>query len=404
MATIRRRRLPRLAHSMSGKMRPIPIAAATAGAALAIFLVWRAVSFFPGALSRFESRPPSAKVAIHIDSSLFEQETAGSTRLDAARRDTTLDATLARLKDSLGVFRSRLSAVRAEGADVPLYSLEFRSGIPLVERVSAIADILRARGYLFGESRERPRAAWPWAMRVQRGDTLVALLRGRIAGEPAPGSFVLHLGFLQTGAGRIPSLKGLPRGTLVALPPESFADPALGAMLRAGGWEPALEARLETSRDPVSLQRSRILLQHLRTDLEQRLLPVDSCRTVPRGLVVAEGDRGSSDPELSRRVVEFAKDRGWWLLDATGNSASRLSEQAFAAGLGTLDPVRRQEGKTAVALLASQEQAVAEGESSLLLPLDSVSVRKVVAYLPLMGRRGVVVAPWPVVHRKAGRD
>ena len=46
----------------------------------------------------------------------------------------------------------------------------------------------------------------------------------------------------------------------------------------------------------------------------------------------------------------------------------------------------------------------AEGESSLLLPLDSVSVRKVVAYLPLMGRRGVVVAPWPVVHRKAGRD
>ena len=223
-------------------------------------------------------------------------------------------------------------------------------------------------------------------------------------GDPAPGSFVLHLGFLQTSVGRIPSLKGLPRGTLVALPPEAFADPALGATLRAGGWEPALEVRLETSRDPVSLQKSRILLQHLRADLEQRLLPVDSCRTVPRGLVVADGDRGSSDPELSRRVVDFAKDRGWWLLDATGNSASRLSEQADAAGLGILDPVRPQEEKVIVSLLAAQEQAIAEGESSLLLPLDSMSVRRVVAYLPLLGRRGVVVAPWPVVHRKARRD
>lgn len=384
-------------------MRPIPIAAATLGAATAVFLVWRAVHFFPGALSGFENRAVAAKVAVHIDSALFEQETAGS-ELDAARRDTSLDATLTRFRDSLGIFRSRLSAVRAEGADVPLYSIEFRGGVPLVARVSAISRILGERGYVFGESSERPRAAWPWAMRVERGDTLVALLRGRISGEPAPGSFVLHLGFVQVEARRIPSLKGLPRGTLVALPPEAFADPALGAMFRAGGWEPALDVRLETSRDPVSLQKSRILLQHVRPDLEARLLPFDSCRTVPRGLVVADGDRGSSDPELSRRVVDFAKERGWWLLDATGNPASRLSEQAAAAGLGTLDPLRREEQKVSAALLAAQEEAVAEGESSLLLPLDSLSVRRIVAYLPLLGRRGVVVAPWPVAHRKARRD
>jgi len=385
-------------------MRPIPIAAATLGAAMVVFLVWRAVHFFPSALSRFENSPEPTRNRIHIDSSLFEQETAGSSQLDAARRDTTLDATLSRHRDSLGIFRSRLSAVRTEGEDVPLYSMEFRNGIPLVERVKEISQILQARGYLSGESSERPRAIWPWAMRVQRGDTLVALLRGRIAGDAAPGSFVLHLGFLQTEAGRMPALNGLPRGTLVAMPPEAFADPAIGAAFRLGGWDPALEVRLETSRDPVSLQKSRILLQHLRADLEHRLLSVDSCRTIPRGLVVADGDRGSSDPELSRKVVDFAKERGWWLLDATGNPASRLSEQAFAAGLGTLDPVRRQEGKVSAALLASQEQAIAEGESSLLLPLDSITVRKVVAYLPLLGRRGVVVAPWPVVHRKARRD
>ncbi len=385
-------------------MRPIPIAAVTVGAALAVFLVWRAVLFFPGAFSRCENRPMPTKASVHIDSSLFEQETAGSNQLDAARRDTSLDATLSKLRDSLGVFRSRISAVHTDGTDVPLYSMEFRNGVPLVERVNAISKVLGACGYLFGESSERPRAVWPWAMRVQRGDTLIALLRGRISGEPAPGSFLLHLGFLKTESGRIPSLKGLPRGTLVALPPEAFVDPLLGSTLRAGGWEPALEVRLETSRDPVSLQKSRILLQHLRSDLQQRLLLVDSCRTVPRGLVVADGDRGSSDPELSRRVVDFAKERGWWLLDATGNPASRLSEQAILAGLGTLDPPRRQEEKVSVALLAAQEEAIAEGESTLLLSLDSVTVRKVVAYLPLLGRRGVVVAPWPVVHRKARRD
>jgi hypothetical protein len=385
-------------------MRPIPIAAATLGAVVAVFLVWRAVVFFPGALSRFENRPLPAKVATAIDSSLFEQETAGFAQLDASRRDTSLDATLSRLRDSLGVFRSRISAVHMDGGDVPLYSMEFRNGVPLVARVSAISSILGSRGYLFGESSERPRAIWPWAMRVQRGDTLVALLRGRISGDPAPGSFVLHLGFVETEGSRIPPLKGLPRGTLVALPPEVFADPGLGAMLRAGGWEPALEVRLETSRDPVSLQKSRILLQHLRSDLQERLLPVDSCRTVPRGLVVADGDRGSSDPELSRRVVDFAKERGWWLLDATGNPASRLSEQAIAAGLGTLDSPRSQTESLSAVLAAAQEQAIAEGESSLLLPLDSITVRRVVAYLPLLGRRGVVVAPWPVLHRKARRD
>ena len=385
-------------------MRPIPIAAACLGAATVAFLVWRAFQFFPGAFSRFENRPGPAKVVVHIDSSLFEQETAGSSQLDAARRDTTLDATFVRLRDSLGIFRSRVSAVRVEGLGVPLYSMEFRNGVPLVERVDAISGILEVRGYFSGESSERPRAVWPWAMRVQRGDTLVAILRGRISGDPAPGTYLLHLGFLQTQPGRIPSLKGLPRGTLLALVPEAYADPALGATLRAGGIEPALEVRLETSRDPVSLQKSRILLQHVRSDLVNRLLSVDSCRTVPRGLVVADGDRGSSDPELSRRVVDFARERGWWLMDATGNPASRLPDQAVAEGLGTLEPLRSQEDKASAALASSLEQAIAEGESSLLLPLDSTSVRKVVAYLPFLGRRGVVVTPWPVVHRKARRD
>jgi hypothetical protein len=385
-------------------MRPISIAAASLGIVLAVFLCWRAFLFFPAALHRFENQPRAANSAGRIDSSLFDQETAGSDELAPARRNQSLDSGLTRLRDSLGIFRSRISAVRVEGADVPLYSLEFRRGIPLVVRVRAILDTLRARGFLVAESSERPRAIWPWAVRVQRGDTVVALLRGRVSGDPRPGTFSLHLGFEQPPASRIPSLRRLPRGTLLALLPSAFADRELDAQLDSGGWMPALEVRLETSRDPVSLQKDRILLQHVRSDLRERLLPTDSCRTVARGLVVSDGDRGSSDSALARRVVEFAAERGWWIMDATGNPASHLADQAVLVGSGTLDPPRRSTESASEALEAAAEQAVEEGESSLLLPLDSATIARVVAYLPLLGRRGVAVAPWTVVHRKARRD
>jgi hypothetical protein len=385
-------------------MRPISIAAASLGAALAVFLSWRACLFFPSALQRFENHPQAGTSAVRIDSSLFDQETAGSDELAPARRNQSLDSSLTRLRDSLGIFRSRISAVRTDGAEVPLYSFEFRRGVPLVVRVRTLLDTLRVRGFLVAESSERPRAIWPWAMRIQRGDTLVALLRGRISGDPLPGTFALHLGFEQPPGSRVPSLRKLPRGTLIALLPSAFADRELDAELDSGGWEPALEVRLETSRDPVSLQKDRILLQHVRSDLRERLLPTDSCRTIPRGIVVSDGDRGSSDSALARRVVEFAAERGWWILDATGNPASRLEDPSVLAGLGTLDPPRRSAESTAEVLEAAAEQAVEEGESSLLLPLDSETIHRVVAYLPLLGRRGVAVAPWTVVHRKARRD
>ncbi|HXP90703.1 MAG TPA: hypothetical protein VN931_07235 [Fibrobacteria bacterium] len=389
---------------MPGKMRPISIAAASLGAVLALFVGWRAFHFFPAALERFQNHPRTTTSSGRIDSSLFDQELTGSDELEPARRNQSLDSSLTRLRDTLGIFRSRISAVRMEGADIPLYSLEFRRGVPLVVRVRAILDTLRVRGFLVAESSERPRAIWPWAMRVQRGDTLVALLRGRVSGDPLPGTFSLHLGFEQPPGSRIPSLRKLPRGTLLALLPSAYADRELDAELDSGGWVPALEVRLETSRDPVSLQKDRILLQHVRSDLRERLLPSDSCRTIPRGMVVSDGDRGSSDSVLSRRVVEFAVERGWWIMDATGNSASRLPDQAVFAGSGTLDPPRRSAETTSEALEAAAEQAVEEGESSLLLPLDSATIHKVVAYLPLLVRRGVVVAPWNVVHRKARRD
>jgi len=385
-------------------MRPISIAAASLGAVLALFVGWRAFHFFPAALERFQNHPRTTTSSGRIDSSLFDQELTGSDELEPARRNQSLDSSLTRLRDTLGIFRSRISAVRMEGADIPLYSLEFRRGVPLVVRVRAILDTLRVRGFLVAESSERPRAIWPWAMRVQRGDTLVALLRGRVSGDPLPGTFSLHLGFEQPPGSRIPSLRKLPRGTLLALLPSAYADRELDAELDSGGWVPALEVRLETSRDPVSLQKDRILLQHVRSDLRERLLPSDSCRTIPRGMVVSDGDRGSSDSVLSRRVVEFAVERGWWIMDATGNSASRLPDQAVFAGSGTLDPPRRSAETTSEALEAAAEQAVEEGESSLLLPLDSATIHKVVAYLPLLVRRGVVVAPWNVVHRKARRD
>jgi len=385
-------------------MRPISIAAASLGAAMAVFLVWRGALFFPAAVHRFGNLPRTAKSRIRIDSTLFTQETGGAEEAAPSSRDQSLDSSISRNRDSLGIFRSRISAVRSDGTDVPLYSLEFRHGVPLVVRVRAILDTLRGRGFVLTESSERPRAIWPWAMRVQRGDTLVAIVRGRVSGDPQPGTFELHLGFVQPPSSQVPSLRGLPRGTLLALLPSAFADRGLDALLDTAGWEPALEVRLETSRDPVSLQKDRILLQHRLTDMRDRLLPVDSCRTVPRGLVVSDGDRGSSDSLLAHRVVEFAAERGWWILDATGNPGSRLPDQAAAAGSGILDPPRRSTESAAAALDAAAEQAVEEGESSVLLPLDSSTIARVVAYLPLLVRRGVAVAPWAVVHRKARRD
>ena len=56
------------------------------------------------------------------------------------------------------------------------------------------------------------------------------------------------------------------------------------------------------------------------------------------------------------------------------------------------------------ALAAAQERAVSEGEAYLALPLDSGSVRALVSYLPYLAKRGVVVSPWPVVHRRTKKD
>jgi hypothetical protein len=163
-------------------------------------------------------------------------------------------------------------------------------------------------------------------------------------------------------------------------------------------------ARMEASRLPVPLQKDRILLQHQIDDIEHRLLLSDSCRRIPRGLVVSDGDRGASDPSLARKMAEFARDRGWWIMDATGSPSSRIEEQALLAGVGIIGQAGHPREGASAALVAAQEQAVAEGESYLLLPLDSASVRRAVSYLPLMVRKGVAVAPWPVEHPRPRRD
>ena len=390
---------------MSQKMRPIRIAAAIVLAALAVFLLWKAVRFFPDAFSRFRERGTTVHTTVRIDTALFDQEPAGAALLTEQIGHRPLDSMLLKIKDSLGISRMRVSLVRPEGVEIPLYSLELCKGVPLAQRVLEFSDALGRGGWQLAESDERPlKSTWTWVARIHRGDTLSALVRGRASAEPAPGTFRLHLGFFARDSGRIPSLQGLPRGVLVALAPRSYSIPAVSGLLRSAGAEPALVAELETSREPVSLQRDRFLLQHREAEFKARLLASDSCRTVPRGLVLSDGDRGSMDPELARRLAVFAKAQGWWILDATGNSASLLREKALAEGVGVVGPAAPHADRVAASLAAVEIQAIAEGEASLLLPLDSVTVRKVVAYLPFLERKGIVVVPWPVSHPRARRD
>jgi len=381
-------------------MRPIRIAALALGAGIVLFLAWKAVLYFPDAWTRFRGRTRVPVRAVRIDSTLFEADEP------AAESDSTphrpLDSLLLARRDSLGVRTLRISTVRPTGEPIPLYSLELRRGIPLAQRVLVLSELLRSRGWRLSESDERPaKATWSWTARIERGDSLSGLLRARVSADPANGTFGLRVAFWTRDTGRIPSLKGLPPGCLVALPPRAWSDSSLGSRLRAAGAVPALLVDLETTREPVSLQAGRILLQHREPELRKLVLRADSCRTAPLGIVVVDGDRGSADPQLARRLADFARGFGWWILDATGDPSSRLGEKAREEGAPLAAPAARRDMAPAAALAAAQIQAEAEGESSVVLPLDSAVVRKVAACLPLMQRTGVAVVPWPVSRRSA---
>ena len=369
------------------------------------FLGWRAVLFFPEAWSEYRDRDRADLRPAHLDSTVFEGELAPEADTTRLAQDTGLTALLSRLAPSLGVASRRMSAAGAGG--VPLYTLEFRLGVPLAERVQELSDSLGARGFRLDESAERLRAKYPWAARLVREDRVVALVRGRAGAPPGPGTFRLHVGFWCDSL-TVPDMAALekfPSGVLLALRPADFAAGPLSKICRGRGFQPAVLVRLETSLVPVSLQeKTRLLLHHDVEGVSRRILATDSVAALARGIVVLDGDRGARDPGLSGRLAELARDRSWWLLDATRTSASRLEDAAIEAAVGILPAPRRAESDPAAVLQQAALQAESDGEAAVLLKLDSASAAALATFVPLVRERGIAIAPWPVMHRRSTGD
>lgn len=375
-----------------------------AGLAVAGFFGWRAVLFFPDAWKTFRERDHKAFASVRIDSTVFEGDPSGNIDTSGVAQDTGLTALLTRLAPTLGIASRRMSVANAETGGIPLYTMNFRIGIPLAERVQELSDSLTARGFRLDESSERPRAKYPWAARLYHGEQVVALLRGRSTSPPGPGTFRLHVGFW-TDSLTVPDLANLekfPSGVLLALKPADFATSQLSGISRTRGLDLAVLLRLESSLFPVTLQeKSRILLHHDADGIARRILATDSVAKLAKGIVVMDGDRGARDPGLAMRLAKLMRERSWWLLDATRTSASRLEDAAIEASLGILLPARRTESDPSASLELAALQAEFDGESAVMLKLDSTSAAALATFVPLVGARGISIAPWPVMHRRS---
>ncbi|HNY32814.1 MAG TPA: hypothetical protein PKO15_18165 [Fibrobacteria bacterium] len=387
-------------------MRPIRWVFAGLAAGLLLFLGVRAISFFPRAFVGFSQRDVGTPSRPHLDTTVFDQEAAGSSDLAKIVPDTGLAGLFGTPSDSLGIAKSKVSAIRLDDRHIPLYSLDLHKGVPLVARVDRICRTLKARGYGVLESTERPKAIYPWAMHVSHGDTVVAVVRARVTAPALDSTYSLHLLlWSRTQGDSLRLLERLPRGAMVALTGASYLDSSVRSRLRKSGLRPALAVALESSLYPVSRQeKERILLHHGSREINDRLLPNDSVRGFVEGVAVVDGDRGAGDPVLVGRFLDRVKDEDWWILDATGTPSSRISDLAQERSMGQLETPRLSGSSVRQALVAAEERAVSEGEAYLALPMDTVGVRELVSYLPSLARRGIVVSPWPVVHRRTKKD
>lgn len=377
------------------------------GLAVAGFLGWRAVVFFPEAWGKFSERDQKSFRSVRIDSTVFENEPSSGADTTEVSQDTSLTALLGRMATELGIASRKTGTTIAEVGGVPLYTLDFRKGVPLAERVQILSDSLARHGFRLDESSERPRAKYPWASRLYREERIVAMLRGRSFASPGPGTFRLHVGFWSDSltTPELASFEKLPAGVMLALKPEAFATAQLSGISRKRGLDLAVLVRVESSLYPASLQeKTRVLLHHDARDIRGRILASDSVKVLAKGVVVLDGDRGARDPGLAARLAELLRDKSWWIMDATRTSASRLEEAAIAANLGILPAARKTDALPTASLEAAALQAESDGEAAVLLKLDTSSVASLLAFVPLVKDRGIAIAPWPVLHRRPTGD
>jgi len=378
-----------------------------AGLAVAGFFVWRALLFFPDAWNSFRVKDRKSFQATKIDSTVFDGEPSGAVDTTSLVQDSSLTALLTRLAPALGIASRKISVAMVEQGGFPLYTLDFRKGVPLAERVQELSDSLSVRGFRLDESAERPRTKYPWAARLYRAERVVAMLRGRSFAPPGPGTFRLHVCFW-TDSLTVPDLAELerfPSGVMLALPPNDFATGQLSGIARTRGLDLAVLVRLETSLFPVSLQeKSRVLLHHDADGIARRILASDSVGRLAKGIVVMDGDRGARDPGLAMRLADLMKKRSWWILDATRTSASRLEDAAIESSLGILPQARTVPGDPSEGLELAALQAESDGESAVMVKLDSTSANALATFVPLVRARGISIAPWPVMHRRSTGD
>lgn len=393
---------------MLQKMRLGRVLVGSAVLVLFAWIGWNALSRLPGMWARFRA-PAASTVRQDIDTTLFQGDSGISADTGSLVQDTGLTAVLARLAPVLGVARRTTGAIRSPVGDLPLYSLVLHRGNPLPAMAAQTIDSLESHGFTILESIESPRGTWPWACRLGVGDAPLAILRARTGDLAAPGTFgmsiVLWADSIPTSW--LPSLALLPRGTVLALPPDRVAEERLRQLALSHGIRLALLTRLETSRLPVLRQEAtRLLLHHGEDTLENRLRLPDGDSARPEGLVVVDGDRGAGDPDLSHRIASYCRRNDLWLLDATGASSSKLDQASLEVGGGNL-PSSRPGGTSPFgrALESARVRAEKSGQGFLVWPLDSFVVDRLAANLPFLTDRGIEIrVPQPIYRHNGTGD
>lgn len=381
---------------MTPKMLPGRLVVGLVAIAVVGWVGWNAVGFLPKAWSNYRDGSHES-IAPSIDTTLFQSDSSVSTDTSALSQDSSLTGLLTRLQPALGIARRSIGSIQSNGASIPLYSLVLRRGAPLPELAARAIDSLVAHGFEIVESTEKPRGAWPWMCHFALAGKTVAAVRAKIDAEPAPGSFGMGLVLWADSldASTIASLPLIPRGSVLALPPKALAEDRVLSMAKANGLRVALLCRLETTRFPVQRQEARrLLLHHQDEDVKTRLHVSPDLDPRPEGVVVIDGDRGSSDPALTARLARFCHSSDLWILDATGVQTSRLTEASREAGTTVLPSVKPLDGHPLdKALEETSAKAEQSGVSILVWPLDSTSIARIGTNLPLLEARGIGIRP-----------
>lgn len=374
------------------RMRWLKILGWLAAAILVTYIAFRGWSFLPRAYRAFHDEAAPHMDTTALDTTLFESDFAAAA--DSMPPDSALSSILERAGDTLRVASHKRNSVINEGVRLPLYTLELHEGVPLPEIAFRGITLFQAAGFEILESRERAGGKYPWVLRLGRKGAAVAIVRARVSAPPLPGSFRIGIAFWADSLppALLQLVERLPRGAVLVVPREIAGEARVRAMARSEGIDIALALRLETAFLPLARQEERrLLLHHSPREVESRLESPAEPVPPPVGVVAVHGERGVADPKLTAALARAARDRGMWILDATGADASRLLASADSVGARAIRPLPLVGGNARERLYAAGDAAVRAGSAICVLPLDSASVRLAAEQVPFLAKQGVSV-------------